>query len=140
MLSSFDGSLVGVVSSIACRFIGDGQFGIRGCETTGVRPVPPSMRLSKLKTPAEGVVIETPAISLTFLCKPSVGIDGIGRKFRRFGRVGMVGVCSDPLLMLLPPIGVVGVLRPDVGVVTPGIAPKIGLSESIIRFAGVGPS
>lgn len=139
MLSSFDGSLVGVVSSIACRFIGDGQLGIRGCETTGVRPVPPSMRLSKLKTPADGVVIETP-ISLTFLCRPSVGMDGIGRKFRRFGRVGMVGVCRVPLLMLLPPIGVVGVLRPDVGVVTPGIAPMIGLSDSIIRLAGVGPS
>jgi hypothetical protein len=33
---------------------------------TGVRPVPPSMRLSKLNIPDDGVLTEIPAISDTF--------------------------------------------------------------------------
>lgn len=62
-LTSFEGSLVGVCSiSIGLRFcVEQGMSGL-----TGVRPVPPSMRLSKLNMPVEGVWTETPAMSATF--------------------------------------------------------------------------
>lgn len=71
-LTSFDGSDVGVCSiSIGLRFCV--EQGINGL--TGVRPVPPSIRLSKLNIPDEGVFTLTPAMSATFLlAKKSEGL------------------------------------------------------------------
>ena len=62
-LTSFEGSLVGVCNmSMGLRFcIEQGMSGF-----TGVRPVPPSMRLSKLNIPVDGVLTEMPAKSATF--------------------------------------------------------------------------
>lgn len=62
-LTSFDGSLVGVCNiSMGLRFWV--EHGISGF--TGVNPVPPSIRLSKLNMPVDGVLTEMPVMSATF--------------------------------------------------------------------------
>lgn len=85
-LTSFDGSLVGVCNmSIGLRFCV--EHGIKGF--TGVRPVPPSIRLSKLNIPDDGVPTETPAMSATFLrAKKSEGLRLAGT-LRDDGRLGL---------------------------------------------------
>lgn len=66
-LTNFDGSLVGVTNSRGFRcedWASDPvDVGTNGPET-GVSPVPPSIRLSKLKIPVEGVEIGMPLKSL----------------------------------------------------------------------------
>lgn len=52
---------MGVTNSRGCLFWE--QLGTRGPET-GVKPVPPSMRESKLNMPVEGVCIATPFMSV----------------------------------------------------------------------------
>ena len=85
-LTSLDGSLVGVCNiSMGLRFcVEQGTNGF-----TGVRPVPPSIRLSKLNIPADGVFTETPAMSATFLrAKKSEGLRFAGT-LRDDGRFGL---------------------------------------------------
>lgn len=105
-LTSFDGSLVGVCSmSIGLRFCV--EHGMSGF--TGVRPVPPSIRLSKLNIPFEGVFTEMPVMSATFFrAKKSDGLRLAGT-LRDDGRFGLwffmnVGVFSWGMY------GVVGVV------------------------------
>lgn len=55
---------------------------------TGVSPVPPSMRLSKLNMPDDGVLTEMPAMSATFfLARKSDGLRFAGT-FKDDGRFG----------------------------------------------------
>lgn len=85
-LTSLDGSLVGVCNiSMGLRFCV--EQGINGF--TGVRPVPPSIRLSKLNIPVDGVFTEIPAMSATFLrAKKSDGFKLAGT-LRDDGRFGL---------------------------------------------------
>lgn len=55
---------------------------------TGVSPVPPSIKLSKLNMPVDGVLTETPAISETFFrARKSDGLRFAGT-LRDEGRLG----------------------------------------------------
>lgn len=104
-----------------------GYVGTSGCET-GVKPVPPSMRLSKLNmTPFDGVEIETPAMSAMFLHCDGVMANGTASELGRFGR------CA----------GIVGVFR-VVGVSQPASDDELMMGlwcmESSMRLADGGPS
>lgn len=107
-LQSFDGSLVGVCNmSIGLRFCVEHGTWMHGF--TGVSPVPPSMRLSKLNIPDDGVLTEMPAMSATFFrARKSDGLRLAGT-LRDEGRFGFwdlknVGVFSWGMY------GVVGVV------------------------------
>lgn len=104
-----------------------GYVGTRGCET-GVKPVPPSIKLSKLNmTPFDGVEIETPAISAIFLHWDGVMANGTASELGRFGRcAGIVGVFR-----------VVGVSQPDRA---DALIMGLWCMESSIRLADGGPS
>uniref|UniRef100_A0A1B0BZ91 Uncharacterized protein n=1 Tax=Glossina palpalis gambiensis TaxID=67801 RepID=A0A1B0BZ91_9MUSC len=84
-LNIFDGSLVGVTNSKGCLFCEE-QLGINGPET-GVRPVPPSIRESKLNMPVDGVCIATPLMS--------VGELPVNIEPKLTGAVVTIGVLSE---------------------------------------------
>lgn len=108
-LTNLEGSLVGVTSSKGCLFCEE-QLGTRGPET-GVRPVPPSMRESKLNIPVDGVCMATPLISvggllsLTFKPKFCAKFRGtVGNELGRCFELGFVnGALSDGLLEYMEP-------------------------------------
>jgi hypothetical protein len=83
-----DDSLVGVCNmSIGLRFCVEHGTDI----DTGVSPVPPSIRLSKLNMPVDGVLTAMPAISETFF--PAIKSEGF--KFGGTGRnEGRFGFCD----------------------------------------------
>ena len=93
-----------MTNSKGCLFCEE-QFGTNGLET-GVRPVPPSMRESKLNMPVDGVCMATPLISvgglLSLIFKPRfcVRLRGIvGNELGRCLEFGLVsGELSDGLL------------------------------------------
>lgn len=90
----FDDSLVGVCNmSNGLRFCVEHGTNV----VTGVSPVPPSMRLSKLNIPVDGVPTVTPAISVTFF--PAIKSDGF--KFGGTGRnEGRLGFCDFPVVVV----------------------------------------